>query len=128
MLDNWPECKTGDTELLKNGRMRWYKTEEFKKILAIIGRNKDDNEQLEKLAQKGDIVLQLKDVNGPTTLIRGINLKIFKDIRVDVPVEYSLIDQDPSDKNQIIKCLAIITAYYAVKIRGKKVVVSIKSI
>jgi len=128
MFDNWPECNIDDVELLKNGRVLWQKTENPKKILAVVGRNKNDNEALEKLAQKGDIVLQLKEMNSPSTLIRGINLNIFKDIKVDIPEEYNFIDQDASYDEQIIKQLAVITGFYAVKARGKKVLVSIKSL
>ncbi len=128
MFDNWPETNINDVELLKNGRVFWLDRGEPKKVLTIIGRKKEDNEQLEKLAQKGDIMLQLKDINGPITLIRGLNLNILKNIEVDVPEDYELINQSASDDEQIIKQVAVMTAYFAVKARGKKVLICLKSI
>ncbi len=128
MFDNWPDCRGGDIELLKNGRVMWLDNINSKKIIAIIGRNKKDNEELEKLAQTGDIVLQLKEINGPITLIRGLDLNIFKNIKVSIPEKYSLIDQGASFDEQIIKQLSIITGYYAVKARGKEVIIEAKSV
>jgi len=128
MLDNWPECNHNDIELLKNGRVMWLDNGDPKKIIAVIGRNKEDNEKLEKLVQKGDIMLQLREINGPSTLIRGINNCVDKIINVVAPLKYSQIDLNASNDAQIIKQLATVTAYYAVKARGEKTIVDVKSI
>src|SRR3989339_509913 len=67
MYKYWPDCKTQDIELLKYGRIFW-----FNNILVVIGRKKDDNEMLAKLAQKGDFMVELKEETGPLVLVRGL--------------------------------------------------------
>ncbi len=128
MIDNWPDCQSGDIELLKNGRVFWFKNNSDEHILAIIGRHQQDNEALEKLAQKGDIVLQLKKMNGPFTLVRGLNLNEDLDIEINVPEKRSLINEKTINDEQILQQLATITGYYAVKARGKKMLVSVENI
>lgn len=128
MFTKWPECDTADIELLKNGRVFWFENLEGKHILAVVGRNKRNNDNLEKLAQIGDIMLQLKDMNGPLTLIRGLCWQSLKDIEVDIPEKNNLTNEEVRSSEQIIKQLAIITGFYAVKARGKKMVISIISV
>ncbi len=55
-----------DIELLRIGRHFW-----VGKTRVIIGRNHKENLQLEKLAEKGDMLVELKGVPGPLALIRG---------------------------------------------------------
>ena len=128
MLDNWPECNIADIELLKNGRVLWFENLEKKKILAIVGRNKNDNDNLEKLALKGDFMLQLKDINGPLTLVRGLGFDSYQDIEVAIPEKKELISEELSSNEKILEQLALITGYYAVKARGKKMIVRIKNV
>jgi len=128
LLDNWPESNIKDVEILKNGRVFWFDCGEAKKALAIVGRNHEENEKLKSLSHSGDIILELKDINGPTSLLRGLNLKIEKDLKILTPKIFREIEMSVFDKNSIIKTLANITAFYAVKARGKEVFVHIKSI
>ncbi|MFH0923816.1 MAG: hypothetical protein V1825_03710, partial [Candidatus Falkowbacteria bacterium] len=76
MLDYWPDCGANDVELLKHGRVFWVNTGNEKKVLIVVGRHKDDNENLEELARKGDILLELKDVTGPLTVVRIRNYEL----------------------------------------------------
>lgn len=55
-----------DVELLKFGRRFWRG-----KTLIVVGRRKQDNENIMRLSQKKDILMELKDYPGPLTLIRG---------------------------------------------------------
>jgi len=56
-----------DTELLKIGR-------HFrlgKNVKLIVGRNKDENDVISSLAMSGDLLMEVKDYNGPLALLRG---------------------------------------------------------
>lgn len=53
-----------DIELLKIGRHYW-----FDKTKIIIGRDQDENKKLQKKARKGDRLIRLKNIAGPTTLV-----------------------------------------------------------
>jgi len=55
-----------DFALLKMGRIVWQDG-----VRIIIGRNSEDNEQLKKIQEKGDILIELKDFMGPMALLRG---------------------------------------------------------
>jgi tRNA-uridine 2-sulfurtransferase len=41
------------------------------KTLIVVGRNHEENQQLKKLTRKGDYLVELKNISGPTTLIKG---------------------------------------------------------
>lgn len=66
MLENFGDLDKNDVELLKLGRHFYHD-----KSLIIIGRDQEENQKLEKLARKNDIILELTDIPGPTALIRG---------------------------------------------------------
>lgn len=66
LFENFVDPRPADAELLKYGRIFWEN-----KTLIIIGRNDEENKQLEKLAQKGDVLIEMKDIPGPTALVRG---------------------------------------------------------
>lgn len=65
MLVLWPDCSGDDVKLLKAGRHFWEGEN-----LIIVGRNKEDNERIEKLSLKGDVKIK-PDFPGPTVLIRS---------------------------------------------------------
>ncbi|MBU1159588.1 tRNA 4-thiouridine(8) synthase ThiI, partial [Patescibacteria group bacterium] len=57
--------KADDLELMKFSRQFW-----FGKNLVIVGKNKEENEKLEKLKKKRDVLI--KPINpGPSILIKG---------------------------------------------------------
>ena len=64
---------SSDLALLKLGRHFWQKD-----ILIVVGRNEKENEEIQELSQKGDVVVELKDIPGPTTLVRSWQEKIGK--------------------------------------------------
>jgi hypothetical protein len=66
MFKNWPSCNGDDVQLLKLGRHFWQG-----KNLIVLGRNEKENEELEKLAKKSDVLIIPKNFPGPTALIRG---------------------------------------------------------
>ena len=56
-----------DIELLRIGRHFWFNS----RIKVVIGRNEKENEKLEKLALKGDLLISMENYPGPTVLIRN---------------------------------------------------------
>jgi tRNA U34 2-thiouridine synthase MnmA/TrmU len=60
------EFSISNIRLLKTGRH--FRVNGSK---IVVGRNKDDNEKIMSLAEKGDIVIKIKGLPGPITLIRG---------------------------------------------------------
>ncbi|MEA1962619.1 MAG: 7-cyano-7-deazaguanine synthase [Patescibacteria group bacterium] len=138
MLEYWPECECADIELLKHGRVFWANyllgKKENKKILIIVGRNKENNEDLKRLAKKGDFMVELRDINGPATLIRlkgnSGNLG-FQNLRINIPNKLNLakINLDfRDDLENIIKIAGKLTGIYAIKARGREVDIIIKKI
>ena len=66
LLKNVKKPKPSDSELLRIGRHFWAEKTHF-----ILGRNHEENLKLKKLAESGDILMEPKDIPGPTALIRG---------------------------------------------------------
>lgn len=58
--------RKSDLDLLRTGRHFW-----IGKTRIILGRNHEENLQLKKLAEKGDILIEPKNIPGPTAMIRG---------------------------------------------------------
>jgi len=85
---------SSDLALLKLGRHFWQKD-----VLIVVGRNEKENKEIQELSQKGDVVVELKDIPGPTTLVRSWREKI--------------------RKTNIEKAKKL-TKYYSVKARGKR--------
>jgi len=60
-----PDFNEKDARLLAFGRHFW-----FNKIKIIVGRREDENREIKKLKQKGDVLIEMKNYSGPTTLVR----------------------------------------------------------
>lgn len=71
LLEKARNPRPSDLALLKLGRHFWEG-----KAHIIIGRNEADNEAIEELAEKGDVLLELKDIPGPSALVRKSNKKV----------------------------------------------------
>ncbi|MFH1822771.1 MAG: tRNA 4-thiouridine(8) synthase ThiI [Patescibacteria group bacterium] len=138
ILEYWPDCSVDDIELLKHGRVYWLKPENGKaKILLIIGRNEKEDEFLKKIAKKNDIIIELKEIPGPTSLVRNKNdgLKIRNDeLRmktINIPMKLNLSELELDEEKsllEIIQVASLLTGWYAVKARGHKVEIGIKLI
>lgn len=81
-----------DLKLLKLGRHFWQKD-----VLIVVGRNKEENKKIKKLAEKNDVLTELKNITGPLTLIRG-----------------------KKNLAEAIKKAQELTAHYSARARGKK--------
>jgi len=148
MLKYWPECAGDDIELLKNGRVFWFTPhptspasdvagEGKNKVLVVVGRNRQECENLEKLKQSGDIIVELVREVGPTTLIRIFNFQfsIFNKsnsiFEIEVPRELKVEDlhlEKKKSEQEIFNIVLILTGYYSTKTRGKTVRLNIKLI
>lgn len=66
LLDHWPNAQGKDVQLLKLGRHFWVGNDKI-----VVGRNEQENKQIEKLTQKGDVLIEPKEFVGPTILIKS---------------------------------------------------------
>ena len=90
-----PKCNGNDIALLKLGR-------HFKKdnVKIVVGRNEEENKKINELAQKKDLLTEMKDYSGPLTLVRA-----YPKGKVSEP---------------ILKKAKKLTQYYSTKSRDKK--------
>ena len=142
ILEYWPNCDNNDIELLKCGRVLWLKDKKDKNILLIIGRDEKDNQNLEKLAGAGDMIMQLADENGPTSLLRGTKhtrpnalggrgVSSIMEREIQAPEELNMSKLKLGEKKsqeEIIELATMLTGYYATKARGKKVKMEIRGV
>ena len=134
LLEFWPDCRGNDIELLKWGRVNWLKDENDKNVLLVIGRDAEDNENLEKLAQSGDMMINLVDENGPTSLTRSKKLEVkskneMQEIKVPDELKMSELELgERKSQEEIINLALSLTGYYAAKCRGKKIKLSVNII
>lgn len=131
MINNWPNANAHDIELLKHGRIYWLIKDDDEKILVIIGRNAKDNEFLEKLKQNEDIIVLLKDVIGPTTLIRSktnslvINKKeTFANLEKNITIKDIDLNVKKSS-DEIIVTVGQLTALHSKNAHGQNNIISI---
>lgn len=134
MLDYWPACTAQDVELLRYGRVFWLtQKDNSQRVLLIIGRHKDDDKKLEKTVQKGDIMLELKEIAGPISLIRGIADSDYqplsiRDIAIPEKIKMSELKLGVAKSEQeILEIASLLTGFYATKARGRKVKLEIKA-
>ncbi|MDD5031987.1 MAG: hypothetical protein PHR36_02975 [Patescibacteria group bacterium] len=126
MIKNWPKCGPEDIELLKYGRIFWLGG----KTLMVMGRNKEECQMLEKIAGKGDVIIELESEIGPLTVVRIFNfkfsiLKQFSILKLQIPEELDVNElklDEITNEEKILGTAALLTGWYATKARGKKVV------
>jgi len=82
LLEKSGKIKSGDITLLRLGRHFWRG-----KVKIILGRNHAENIALKKLAEKGDLIIEPKDIPGPTALVRGEKIEVFMEAAKDTAKE-----------------------------------------
>jgi len=65
LFEKYPESGANDIELLKIGRHFW-----SDKTKIVVGRDHEENLKIKSLAQRSDVLIELRDYPGPTTLVR----------------------------------------------------------
>jgi tRNA U34 2-thiouridine synthase MnmA/TrmU len=99
LLQKYPQFNGNNVQLLKYGRHFWKG-----KVKIIVGRNHEENLIIGKLARKKDILIEMENYMGPSTLVRSHYLK-------------KTIPQKTLKKAQSL------TQYYSTKSRNKKDVI-----
>src|SRR3989338_1465816 len=142
LMEYWPECSGNDIELLKHGRIYWLTLKTSKdakgrqggsRALVVVGRDQQDNENLLRFVQTGDILINMAEAAGPTSLIRIKNyeLKITNETReIKVPQELKMSElkmDEGKNGEEIISLAALLASYYATKARGRKVKLEVRS-
>lgn len=91
LLKNIKNPKPSDFELLRIGRHFW-----SGKMRIILGRNHEENLKLKKIAGKSlsageaeDILVDPKDIPGPTALVRGKRVKEALDLAKELIIHYT---------------------------------------
>ncbi len=128
ILEYWDDCDSNDITLLRYGRVFWLKNKDDKNILLIIGRDDKENENLKRAAKKGDIIIELAEENGPTSLLRNIEYKVSSIMEIQIPEELKMSELklgEEKNNEEIINVGMLLTGYYATKARGKKVKLNI---
>ena len=75
----------GDVQLLKSGRH--FRLDDDTK--AVVGRDEADNAHIMTYARPEDLLLELEDVTGPTTLLRGNTSQENREIAAALTARYS---------------------------------------
>ncbi|PLX21346.1 tRNA 4-thiouridine(8) synthase ThiI [Candidatus Parcubacteria bacterium] len=123
LLEKWPDANNNDVDFLRAGRVFWADD-----IMIVVGRNSEDNEKIEKLANDKDLIFDLELETGPLVLVRdkrNTKFKKFVKIELDIPKEMDL-DKYPENKDAVIEKAAMMTGYFATKVRGQKISVILK--
>ncbi len=76
---------TNDIDLLKIGRH--FRLDEDTKL--VVGRNHNENEMIKSLALPDDILLEVRDHVGPTSILRGKTCDDYTDFAAKVTMRYS---------------------------------------
>ena len=85
LFQRYPECDENDVELLKYGHHFWVDGAK-----VIVGRNHQENLEIKSLAREGDCIIELKEIPGPTVLVRGKkNNKQIESKAIDLLIKYS---------------------------------------
>jgi len=89
LFEHNKKVSVDDVKLLKVGRHF-----RIAQIKIIVGRNKEDNEELLKSKQKSDYVFQVKGYVGPVTLLQGKPTKKTIESAAALTARYSDADKD----------------------------------
>jgi hypothetical protein len=84
LLENIKKPEPSDFELLRIGRHFWSGNSKI-----ILGRNHEENLKLKKIASKSDILIEPKDIPGPTALARGKGNNIILDFAKKLLLKYT---------------------------------------
>lgn len=127
-LNEFSGINCGDVELLKWGRVYWVKLKnQEKSVLVVVGRHKEDNDNLESLFLKEkDLLLKPKDVKGPNVLIRFFDKKIDfenREVQIEVPKEKpdSLDGKSFENESEMLTETIELAGWYIKKSRGSRI-------
>lgn len=123
LYGNIPNATPADTRLIRRGRMYWLDYGGPKMALFMIGRDQAENGQIELLAQKWDYVLQLKDMEGPTGLIRYLDADLPAEAVATVASSMEMPKAAFACMDDAAALIAPFFAYHQTRARGHEVAV-----
>lgn len=122
-----PKLKGKDIELLKKGRIYWFWLQK-ESFLLVVGRNREENEEIIKQAKKGDLLIYPEDLKGPVSLLRNFgtsadlvnstNGKL--NLRIPLKKEDLHLREEYSKPEKLIRLIAELTGWYTPSKRGKQ--------
>ena len=127
----WPDTTSNDVQLIKYGRVFWFKIHD-ERVLLVVGRDEKESEAIGKLGKiGGGAVIDLVDVSGPTAIIRSKTGKISEidfAVEVEIPRELNMrqVKNDFEKFEDLILYVAMLVGYYSTKARGQKIKVEFK--
>ena len=98
LLSSRPDCERREIDLLKLGRH--FRIDSETKL--IVGRNKRENQEIEELAEPGDLMLKTTAIPGPTVLVLGDPSSESEDLAAAITASYSdcLLYTSPSPRDR----------------------------
>lgn len=99
----------------------------------MIGRKKEDNDNLRKLALSQDLIFQPRGITGPDILIRPLGIRLNKNIGKYFEVNVLICEEQPKDLDgynfekleNMLEKIVEIGSWYIKKSRGEKIVFEI---
>jgi len=85
LLSSRPQCEVSEIELLKVGRHFRF----GEKTKAVVGRNKEENEEILSLAGASDLVIKVHSIPGPVVLVVGEIFPEVEGLTVALAISYS---------------------------------------
>ncbi len=91
---HFPEVNINDAKLLKIGRHYWQGDN-----LVVVGKDENENKQLERLARPGDLIVSPANFIGPEALIRGKNV----DKSLTTNTKHLVLKHTPPRKKELFR-------------------------
>jgi len=95
LSDRWPDYDGNDIALILSGRVFWEED-----VLIVVGRDSEECEKLNNISLPEDIVIDLVDVPGPTTVVR---IKEFEDSVIEKAIELTIRYASKAQELDIVK-------------------------
>ena len=95
LSDRWPDFNGNDISLILCGRVFWEEN-----VLIVVCRNSDECKKLKDIALAEDILIELVDVSGPSTLVR---VKEFEDSAIEKAIELTIRYASKAQDLDIVK-------------------------
>ncbi|MFO7806905.1 MAG: tRNA 4-thiouridine(8) synthase ThiI [Candidatus Moraniibacteriota bacterium] len=129
MKEKIPDFDYKDVELLKWGRIFWFSIK-GSPVLLVVGRNEEENNKLEQLAGREDIIIKTQSVTGPIGLLRSWNVSTnemaAREESATLKIPEKLNPKGEAEKEnktlkEIIKKTMLLVGWFSVKGRGEEI-------
>ncbi|MFW5885146.1 MAG: tRNA 4-thiouridine(8) synthase ThiI [Patescibacteria group bacterium] len=122
-----PNLGVEGIELLKKGRLYWFWLDKSP-VLLVVGRDKEENEELKCLVERNDLLIYPQDLKGPVSLLKFFGEKVkpigVKKEKVELQIpskEAGLEIKEKLEKlEKLIQLAAKLTGWHTPSKRGKR--------